>query len=121
MEQELRGRVAIVTGGTGGIGAAVCRGLAQRGALVAVADLVGARVDHVAAGLPGAMGFARDMGDEAAVVALVAAVKARWGRIDILDNNAALLTPEVARADGDIAGMETALGTGSLPSTCAVR
>jgi NAD(P)-dependent dehydrogenase (short-subunit alcohol dehydrogenase family) len=109
MAASLQGRVAIVTGGAGGIGAAVCRGLADLGARVAVADLDGGRAAAVAAGLPDAAGFACDMGDERQVVALVAAVQARWGRVDILNNNAALLTPAVAQADGDIAGMETAL------------
>lgn len=109
MTSALPGRVAIVTGGAGGIGSAVCRGLWARGALVAVADLDGGRAAALAAELPGAAAFACDMADEAQVVAMVAAVRARFGRIDILNNNAALLTPEVARADGDIAGMDTAL------------
>lgn len=109
MTASLQGRVAIVTGGAGGIGSAVCRGLAELGASVAVADLDGARADALAASLPDAAGFACDMADEAEIVALVAAVKARWGRVDILNNNAALLTPETARGDGDVAGMDTAL------------
>lgn len=109
MDQSLAGRVAIVTGGAGGIGAAVCRGLAARGALVAVADLDLDRAEAVAATLPGAVGLGCDIGNEAQIVELVAAVVARWDRVDILDNNAALLTPEAARADGDIAGMDTAL------------
>lgn len=109
MERELRGRVAIVTGGAGGIGAAVCRGLAARGARVAVVDLDAARAEALAATLPGAAGFGCDLGDEAQVVTTVAAVRARWGRIDILDNNAALLTPDTAQADRDIARMDTAL------------
>ena len=109
MQQDLTGRVAIVTGGAGGIGSAVCRGLAALGARVAVVDLDAGRAQALAGSLPGARGYGCDMADEAQVVAVVAAVLGDFGRIDILDNNAALLTPQTAQADRDIAGMDTAL------------
>ena len=109
MSNKLTDRVAIVTGGAGGIGAAVCSRLAYEGATVVVADLDFSRAESVAAALPRAVAMACDMAEEAQVVAMVAGVKTRFGRIDILDNNAAYLTPEAARADGDIAGMDTAL------------
>ena len=51
---ELAGRVAIVPGGAGGIGSAVCRALAQRGAAVVVADMNLEQAQRVAAALPGA-------------------------------------------------------------------
>jgi len=109
MTSILNGRVAVVTGGAGGIGSAVCRKLAALGASVAVVDLDGTRAEALAAELPDAQGYACDMADEAQVITTIAAVHTRWGRLDMLNNNAALLTPEVAMADQTIAGMETDL------------
>lgn len=109
MEMSLAGRVALVTGGAGGIGAETCRELAALGARVAVVDLEAVRADEVAAGLSDAIALCCDLRDEAAVMATVAAVADRLGRLDILVNNAAFLSPEVARSDRDVAGMSTAL------------
>lgn len=111
MAGNLAGKVAIVTGGAGGIGAATCRVMAERGAKVIVADLDGARADAVAAAIRDAggeaIGVAVDIGDEASIARMFAATLEAYGRLDILDNNAALLTQDFAMRDRDIATMET--------------
>src|SRR5512145_3474951 len=87
-------RVAIVTGGAGGIGEASARALARRGARVAVADLRPAAAEKAAARLQAdgldAEPFEVDVGDRASVGAMVEAVLGRWDRIDILVNNAGI-------------------------------
>ena len=82
MTGELDGLVAIVTGGASGIGAAIARRLHADGAKVAVLDLNAASVD------PSYFGVATDVGDRASVDAAVASVAERFGRIDIVVNNA---------------------------------
>lgn len=82
VSRGLSGRTAIVTGGASGIGAAIARTLAEAGADVAVFDL---NTD----GVPSEMLAVQvDIADDASVRAGVEAVAARFGRIDILINNA---------------------------------
>lgn len=91
---RLDGRTAIVTGGAKGIGRHYATALAAEGAQVMVADIVdGAAVAAEIAGKHGANSVAAqtcDVGDESAVQMLVAATLARFGKIDVLVNNAAL-------------------------------
>lgn len=90
---RLGGRVAIVTGAAGGIGAAVVRRLATEGAAVVIADLDGQRASALAESIgKQALGFACDVADEAQVEACVSAAINRFGRIDIVVNNAGLMT-----------------------------
>jgi NAD(P)-dependent dehydrogenase (short-subunit alcohol dehydrogenase family) len=96
-------RVAIVTGAGGGLGRAYALELARRGAKVVVNDLGGARdgsgssdaADKVMAEIEAAGGQAMASGasvtDFEQVEAMAAAAKERWGRIDILINNAGIL------------------------------
>jgi NAD(P)-dependent dehydrogenase (short-subunit alcohol dehydrogenase family) len=111
MTGQLEGKVAIVTGGAGGIGAATCRLMAERGASVVVADIDGERAQAVASEIAAAGSKARaqrvDLADEASIVAMVADTVNAFGRLDIIDNNAALLTADFARRDLDVARMET--------------
>lgn len=108
-DQRLDGKVAIVTGGAGGIGAAVCAELARAGAAVVVADVVGDAAEAVAAGLRdeglAALGLGTDVSDEGAVRALVADTVREFGRIDIVDNNAAR-SDEVWSRDTDVLTMD---------------
>ncbi len=100
----LQGRVAIVTGGSQGIGEACARRFARDGAHVVIADMADAPGEQLAAEL-GAMYVHCDVGDKAQVDALVAAAMARHGRIDILVNNAGIFKAsdflEVTEADFD--------------------
>src|SRR3954466_7317470 len=87
------GRVAVVTGSARGIGAATAARLASEGASVAVLDLDQSAAQVTAGGLPvqgaaQAAGFAVDVADAASVEAGVAAVVERFGRVDVLVNNA---------------------------------
>jgi len=93
MTGKLDGRVAIVTGAAGGIGAATVRRLAADGAAVVIADLDLAKAEVLAKTIGDqALGVACDVGDETQVTACVAAARARFGRVDVVVNNAGLMT-----------------------------
>jgi NAD(P)-dependent dehydrogenase (short-subunit alcohol dehydrogenase family) len=94
---RLSGRTAIVTGGAKGIGRHYALALAAEGARVMVADIAdGEKVAAEIAAKHGANSVTSavtDVSDEASVKTLVAATMARFGRIDVLVNNAALFAP----------------------------
>jgi NAD(P)-dependent dehydrogenase (short-subunit alcohol dehydrogenase family) len=108
--QELHGRVAIVSGGAGAIGSATARLLAQAGAQVVIADLPASPMHEVAAALRAeglaVQAHALDLSDEASIQALMADTAAQHGRIDILDNNAAM---KGLSADRDVMAMDAAV------------
>ncbi len=106
MSYTLQDKVAIVTGGAGGIGGAVCRILANHGAKVMVADIALDRAEALAAEI-GATACHVDLGNEDSIKAMFAATLNTYGRLDVIDNNAALLTPEMARRDIDIEQVAT--------------
>ena len=89
---SLEGRVAIVTGGRGLYGAAICEGLCEMGATVIVASRNGEKCEEFAETLRqqghSAFGMALDLSDDDSVNALPKAGFDRFGRIDILVNNA---------------------------------
>ena len=91
---KLKDRVAIITGGAAGIGLCSVRRFLGEGARVALVDIGRERVDAACAQLKDAggevLGFVVDVTQRAQVDAMVEAVKARWGRIDVLLNNAGI-------------------------------
>ncbi|HUK63833.1 MAG TPA: SDR family NAD(P)-dependent oxidoreductase, partial [Dongiaceae bacterium] len=91
---DLKGRVAIVTGGNGGIGLGMARGLAGAGARVVVAGRdqkkSRAAVEDLTSRGGEAHAIAVDVSDERAVGKLIEGTLERWGRLDILVNNAGI-------------------------------
>lgn len=89
----LRGRLAIVTGAAGAIGAGICRGLLEQGCHVAVTDLSGERLDDLTAELEAAhparvTGVPLDVTDPESVAAGMDAIVRTWGGLDIAVINA---------------------------------
>lgn len=105
MTARMQDKVAIITGGARGMGAATARLFAREGAKVVIADLLAEEGEALAAELGEAAMFQRlDVSDEASWTALVESVMARHGRIDALVNNAAVVAfgPIVSIAADDI-------------------
>ena len=103
--KQLEGRVAIVTGGAISMGAAFARTLAGEGAHIAIADI--ADGSEVAASIENefgveAMSAKVDVSDEDQVSAFVDSVMQRFGRIDILLNNAALFATLPVQSHTDL-------------------
>lgn len=89
---ELQGKVAVVTGGANGIGAALCRRFAQAGARVVVADLESETAQAVAAEI-GGLAVQTDVSREADLVKLVEQTNAAYGPIDLFCSNAGIGGP----------------------------
>lgn len=109
--QPLAGRVAVVTGGAGGLGSAICRALAAAGAAVVVGYHASAEAAHrLAAELPvtelAHAALPLPVTDSAALVEQAALIERTYGRCDLLVNNAGT-TRFVAHADLD--GLDDAL------------
>ena len=107
--QPLAGRVAVVTGGTGGIGAAICKALAQAGAAVAVGyNSASEKAEAMLGELPGDghMALRMPVTDSAALKDAIAAVDKRHARLDLLVNSAGI-TRFVPH--GDLDGLDDAL------------
>jgi NAD(P)-dependent dehydrogenase (short-subunit alcohol dehydrogenase family) len=100
---RLNGKVAIVTGGGGGIGGATARALAREGASVLVVDVNEEAAAVVAGGIrdAGAVAesFRADLSEEQDVEAVMAEVVKRFGRLDVLHNNAALTDSDFLSGD----------------------
>jgi 3-oxoacyl-[acyl-carrier protein] reductase len=106
---RLDGRVAIVTGGGGGLGSGICPALAEAGATVVVAGRTKEKLDRIAADVNAAGGRALavevDIADADSVEAMTERVLSELGGIDILVNNAAVYHrkpwTEITEADWD--------------------
>jgi NAD(P)-dependent dehydrogenase (short-subunit alcohol dehydrogenase family) len=84
----LAGRIAVVTGGGGGIGAATSRLFAQHGARVVIADIDGDLAQQAARQIgESALAVVTDVRDSAQVAALTRTVRDHYGRVDVLVNN----------------------------------
>jgi NAD(P)-dependent dehydrogenase (short-subunit alcohol dehydrogenase family) len=107
---SLDGRVAIVTGAGAGAGRATAVRLASAGAAVVVADI---RIDAAkeTASLLATAGdaFEVDVSSEDAVRSLMQFVGDQYGRLDVLHNNAAALSPDIYGRDLDIVGLDLAV------------
>jgi len=104
--KDLSGHIALVTGGSRGIGRAACLALAERGAVVAVHYHRQAQAaDEVVAAIRQAGGRAvalqADVSDSAAIAMLVEQVSAQLGAVDILVNNAGEMTDSSVEAMSD--------------------
>lgn len=93
---DLKGRVAIITGGAQGIGRAVAERLAASGAKVAIWDLDGKLANEAAAAIgPAASGLSIDVTDAKAVNAAAAELEQRHGSVDILVTSAGIAGPNL--------------------------
>lgn len=99
---RLDGKVIVVTGGTGALGSALCRGLAAAGASVVVVARNGERAAALASELGGgALGLSADVLDKPALEAAAAVVIARYGRVDGLVNGAGGNRAEATAVPGE--------------------
>ena len=101
-DNSMTGQVAIVTGGGGGIGSAICRRLAHAGVQTIIIDLQHEKAQALVDSLPGEnhMVSSASITDSAALKALAAQIADRYGTVDLLVNNAGVTTP-VAHDDLD--------------------
>ena len=104
-DPALSGKVVLVTGASRGVGAAAAVALSAAGAAVILAARDKPRLDEIAQGIAAAGGqaaaIACDVADYAAVARLVADARRRFGPIDILVNNAAIIGPIAGIAESD--------------------
>ena len=96
---DLNGRVAVITGGSGGIGLATADRMIASGAKVMLWDYDQTALADAGKALPGTAGFQLDVTDEAAVVRAAKATIGQFGRIDILVNAAGITAPKTLIAD----------------------
>jgi NAD(P)-dependent dehydrogenase (short-subunit alcohol dehydrogenase family) len=118
----LKNRVALVTGGGRGIGQAISLGLAKQGSRVAVLARSADQVRETAANITGSGGQAlalpADLSDPDQVAAALDAVRQRWGSIELLVNNAAVVWPIGPSASTDARQWESAI---AINVTAAAR
>jgi NAD(P)-dependent dehydrogenase (short-subunit alcohol dehydrogenase family) len=104
MTGMVAGRVALVTGAGSGIGRAVCQRLAEEGAEVVITSQSPQHVEKTASLVAEVGGrqpasFVLDVGDKSSVQAVIAQVRASFGHIDVLSNNAGIELPHGPSVD----------------------
>ena len=122
--KRFEGRVAAVTGGGSGIGAAICRRLADEGATVAALDLSVDRAQEIVAELPRGAAIEADVSDSGSVEEALTKVETDLGPLAIMVNNAgALAMSHVARVNPLIEQQraEQAVGPITTPLEALVR
>jgi NAD(P)-dependent dehydrogenase (short-subunit alcohol dehydrogenase family) len=114
MDDRFAGKVALVTGGGSGIGAACARALAGGGASVAVADIRAESAEQVAGEICGTGGQATpvqaDVSDPASVEAMVQAAVAAFGGLDVAVNNAGIGGEAAPAAELTVEGWQQVIG-----------
>ena len=88
---KLQDRVAIVTGAAQGIGRAIAQKLSDEGAALVIADINGEGAEKAASELPNALGLAIDVSSQDDVKRMVEETLARFGKVDVLVNDAAIV------------------------------
>lgn len=92
-------RIVFITGAAAGIGLATAHAFARAGDTIVLTDIDGAAAKRAAGALgPGHLGLPLDVADEAAVIAVIGDVAQRFGRLDVLVNNAGIVDPDARPA-----------------------
>ncbi|MBF5028494.1 MULTISPECIES: SDR family oxidoreductase [unclassified Micromonospora] len=103
---RFRDKVVLVTGGASGLGEATARRFAAEGAKLVIADINTEGAERVAASLPDALAVTVDTGDATSVERGIAEAVGRYGRLDVVFNNAGIDGQQQALHEMDLANWE---------------